>query len=77
MLAVAVGAAAASPSVRSIVVAAPAGWEEQARRCAEGCGAPFVVVTGGATRQASVRAALEALPPETTVVAVHDARSSS
>lgn len=73
MLAVAVGAAAASPSVRSIVVAAPAGWEEQARRCAEGCGAPFVIVTGGATRQASVQAALEALPPETTVVAVHDA----
>lgn len=73
MLAVAVGAAAASPLVASVVVAAPSGWEEQARRCTEGCGVPVVVVAGGSTRQASVRAALEALPPETTVVAVHDA----
>ena len=73
ILAVATGAAAASPAVSSVVVTAPAGWEDRARGCVEDCGVPVVVVTGGSTRRASVLAALEALPPETRVVAIHDA----
>ena len=71
ILAVAAGAAAASPLVSGIVVTAPAGWEDRARGCVEGCGVPAEVVTGGATRQESVRAALAALPSDTQVVAVH------
>ena len=73
ILAVAAGAAAASPLVGSVVVTAPEGWEERARACVEGCGVAAEVVTGGATRQESVRAALGALPSATRVVAVHDA----
>lgn len=73
ILAVAAGAAAASPAVGSIVVTAPPGWEERARECVEDCGVPLVVVTGGSTRRASVLAALEALPADTSVVAIHDA----
>ena len=73
ILAVAAGAAAASPPVGAVIVAAPAGWEERAESCLEGCGVPVLVVTGGETRQASVRAALDAVPAETTIVAIHDA----
>jgi 2-C-methyl-D-erythritol 4-phosphate cytidylyltransferase len=73
ILAVAVGAAAASPAVGSIVVAAPPGWEERARDCVRGCAIPVEVVTGGATRQASVRAALAVVPAPIRVVAIHDA----
>ena len=51
MLSVATGAAAASPAVRSIVVAAPEGWTERALACVRGCGVPVDVVVGGATRQ--------------------------
>ena len=72
MLAVAAASAAASPAVAAIVVAAPAGYEEEASACVEGLPVPATVVRGGATRQASVRAALDALDgPE--VVVVHDA----
>jgi 2-C-methyl-D-erythritol 4-phosphate cytidylyltransferase len=73
MLAVAVGAAAASPLVGAVIVAAPSGWEERAERSLDGCGVPVLVVTGGETRQASVRAALDAVSPGTSVVAIHDA----
>jgi 2-C-methyl-D-erythritol 4-phosphate cytidylyltransferase len=73
MLAVAVGAAAASPLVGAVIVTAPIGWEERAESCLEGCGVPVLVVTGGETRQASVRAALDAVPAETSIVAIHDA----
>ena len=73
MLSVAAGAAAASPAVRSIVVAAPDGWAERALACVRGCGVPVDVVVGGTTRQASVRAALEAVPPGVGVVVIHDA----
>ena len=72
MLTVAATAAAASESVRSLVVVAPAGWEDYAQGCVEFCGRPAVVVTGGASRQASVRAALAAID-DAPVVAVHDA----
>ena len=73
ILAVAAGAAAASPAVSSLVVTAPPGWEDRARACLHDQEVPVVVVTGGATRRASVLAALEALPPRVSVVAIHDA----
>jgi len=73
MLAVAAAAAAASPAIEAIVVAAPAGFEDEARGCLEGLPVPTEVVTGGASRQASVRAALEALGDGIGIVAVHDA----
>jgi 2-C-methyl-D-erythritol 4-phosphate cytidylyltransferase/2-C-methyl-D-erythritol 2,4-cyclodiphosphate synthase len=73
ILAAAAAAAAASPAISSIVVAAPPGYEGDARACLEVLEVPTVVVTGGRTRQASVRAALAALASDVTVVAVHDA----
>ncbi len=73
LLAVAAGAAAASPAVDSLVVAAPAGWEEYAEGCVEFCGRPTMVVTGGDTRQASVRASLAVVAEGTRVVVIHDA----
>jgi len=73
ILAVAAGAAAASAAVDSLVVTAPSGWEDRARGCVESCAVPAVVVTGGDTRQDSVRVALDAVPRSTRVVAIHDA----
>jgi 2-C-methyl-D-erythritol 4-phosphate cytidylyltransferase len=58
----------AAAIVDLIVVAVPAGCEESV--AAE---LSVLTVTGGATRQDSVRAALMALPPETDIVLVHDA----
>jgi 2-C-methyl-D-erythritol 4-phosphate cytidylyltransferase len=72
MLTVAATAAAASPLVDSLIVVAPAGWEEYARGCVEFCGRPALVVTGGDSRQASVRAALDAVG-DADIVAIHDA----
>lgn len=61
--------------VDSIVVAAPADWEEPTILLAEelGCGKVVESVTGGQTRAASVRAALAKVPEEAAVVLVHDA----
>ncbi len=73
MLAVAAAAAAASPAIEAIVVAAPAGFEDEARACLEGLAVPSEVVTGGSSRQASVRAALAALGEGIGIVVVHDA----
>jgi 2-C-methyl-D-erythritol 4-phosphate cytidylyltransferase len=73
MLSVAATAAAASPAVTSLVVTAPEGWEDYARGCVEFCGRPTLVVTGGSSRQASVRAALATIPEDVRVVVVHDA----
>lgn len=75
MLVHAVRALAAATQVTLVVVAAPPDQVEQTRTLladAHG-GAALTVVPGGATRVASVRAALDALPPEVTVVLVHDA----
>lgn len=55
--------------VETIVVAAPAQSVEEVRSLVP----EAVVVAGGATRQASVRLALAALPAEIDVVLVHDA----
>ncbi|MBQ0988929.1 2-C-methyl-D-erythritol 4-phosphate cytidylyltransferase [Micromonospora sp. H61] len=63
---------AAAPSVHTIVVAAPA-TEVQAVRELLAPVAPVIVVPGGAERQASVAAALAAVPAGPTIVLVHDA----
>jgi len=73
LLSVAAAAAAASPAVGSVLVAAPAGWEERAAAEVHDLPVPVSVVPGGLTRQASVRAALEALGSGWRWVAVHDA----
>jgi len=61
--------------VDTIVVAVPEGWEEAAIVLAEELVASKVaaVVTGGASRGESVRAALEEVPDDALVVLVHDA----
>ncbi|MEW1587550.1 2-C-methyl-D-erythritol 4-phosphate cytidylyltransferase [Micromonospora vinacea] len=63
---------AAAPSVHTIVVAAPVA-EVQAVRELLAPVAPVIVVPGGAERQASVAAALAAVPTGPTIVLVHDA----
>jgi len=63
---------AAAPSVRLIVVAAPAP-EVEAVRALLAPIAPVTVVPGGAERQHSVAAALAAVPVGVDVVLVHDA----
>lgn len=61
-------AAGAAP----LVVAIPDGYAEHARDALEGLPG-LRLVTGGATRQGSVRAALETLPDDTAAVLIHDA----
>ena len=65
----------ASDWIDGVVIAAPAGWEEPAILLAEELGASKVssCVTGGETRTASVRAALDEVPADAAVVLVHDA----
>jgi 2-C-methyl-D-erythritol 4-phosphate cytidylyltransferase len=61
--------------IDSIVVAAPADWEEPTILLAEelGCGKVVEAVTGGETRAASVRAGLEKVAAAAAVILVHDA----
>jgi 2-C-methyl-D-erythritol 4-phosphate cytidylyltransferase len=63
---------AAAPSVRLIVIAAPATDVEAVRKLLAPV-APVVVVAGGAERQESVARALAAVPAEIDIVLVHDA----
>ncbi|NES14667.1 MULTISPECIES: 2-C-methyl-D-erythritol 4-phosphate cytidylyltransferase [Micromonospora] len=63
---------AAAPSVRTVVVAAPAADVELVRTMLAPV-APVLVVSGGADRQASVAAALAAVPAGPEIVLVHDA----
>ena len=63
---------AAAPSVRLIVVAAPAA-EVDSVRALLGPIAPVTVVAGGAQRQQSVARALTAVPNDVEIVLVHDA----
>jgi 2-C-methyl-D-erythritol 4-phosphate cytidylyltransferase/2-C-methyl-D-erythritol 2,4-cyclodiphosphate synthase len=66
-------AAAFDPAwVDALVVAVPAGWEERAGTIM-GPSYPRAVVTGGPSRQASVRAALAAVPADAETIVVHDA----
>jgi 2-C-methyl-D-erythritol 4-phosphate cytidylyltransferase len=63
------------PQVDAIIVAAPSGWEEPAILLAEELAADKVVsvVAGGATRSASVEAALAEVGDDAEAVLVHDA----
>ncbi|SCL67103.1 2-C-methyl-D-erythritol 4-phosphate cytidylyltransferase [Micromonospora chersina] len=63
---------AAAPSVHTVVVAAPAADVEAVRAMLAPV-APVTVVPGGAERQASVAAALAAVPAGPDIVLVHDA----
>jgi 2-C-methyl-D-erythritol 4-phosphate cytidylyltransferase len=72
VLAVAAAAAAAA-GVGGLVVTFPPGWEGRARACVADLEVDVRLVEGGDTRQASVRAALEAVPASVTIVAIHDA----
>ena len=63
---------AAAPSVRIIVVAAPAAGVDGVRELLAPV-APVTVVPGGAERQESVAAALAAVPADVGIVLVHDA----
>jgi 2-C-methyl-D-erythritol 4-phosphate cytidylyltransferase len=66
---------AAAPSVRTIVVAAPAADTPAVRELLASV-APVIVVAGGAQRQQSVAAALAAVPAGPTIILVHDAARS-
>ncbi|XVU25117.1 2-C-methyl-D-erythritol 4-phosphate cytidylyltransferase [Actinoplanes sp. CA-054009] len=63
---------AAAPSVRLIVVAAPAAEVEAVQELLAPV-APVTVVAGGAERQESVARALAQVPPDIPIVLVHDA----
>ena len=71
----AVRALSSARTVSLVVVAAPEQEVAFVRSMLAGVSgdAEVVVVAGGATRQASVAAALEVLPPDVDVVLVHDA----
>lgn len=73
IVSLAAGRAAGAPGVGALVVAVPSGWEDDARRALGDVRVPVTVVAGGETRQASVRAALSAVPQATATIAVHDA----
>jgi 2-C-methyl-D-erythritol 4-phosphate cytidylyltransferase len=72
ILARAVSTACGSAGVGSVLVVVPPGWEDRARAIVEPFGA-IGVVTGGSSRQSSVRAALEAIAPELETIVCHDA----
>jgi 2-C-methyl-D-erythritol 4-phosphate cytidylyltransferase len=72
MLVRSVRAALGCPAVGSVVVAVPEGFESLARELIEPVGA-VTVVAGGASRQTSVRVALDAVEPQAEIVVVHDA----
>jgi 2-C-methyl-D-erythritol 4-phosphate cytidylyltransferase len=72
LLSRAVDAVESCPEVEGFVVAAPPGWEAAARTEVSSSSKLLDVVTGGVTRQASVRAALETVPPRFDAVICHD-----
>lgn len=65
--------AAACPKVGAIIVTAPLGFEDEARSLLASLEGPVSVITGGDSRQASVRAALAHVSEEVPYVVVHDA----
>ena len=69
----AVEKALSSRSIEAVVVVAPPGSEDRMRSALAVVAPNAVVVAGGATRQASVRAGLAATPDDAGVVVVHDA----
>lgn len=72
ILARAAAAAFGCPRIGFVIVTAPAGGEDLAHAMVEPLGA-HTVVSGGATRHASVRAALAAVPDGAEAVLCHDA----
>ena len=76
LLAHSVLALAASPEVDHVLPVVPAGGDDRIEGCLaelEGIEKLLPPVVGGAERQDSMRAGLAAVPPDTTLVAVHDA----
>jgi 2-C-methyl-D-erythritol 4-phosphate cytidylyltransferase/2-C-methyl-D-erythritol 2,4-cyclodiphosphate synthase len=73
MLSIAATAAASSPAITGLVITVPAGEESRAAGHLRELVVPASVIRGGATRQASVRAALDVLEPDVEFVVVHDA----
>jgi 2-C-methyl-D-erythritol 4-phosphate cytidylyltransferase len=83
LIAWSIDAFAAAPSISLVVIAAPQGAEEEIERLAgeaahDADGLPTatphtIVVTGGASRAASVGRALAEAPASAEIVAVHDA----
>lgn len=65
-------AAAACGAIEALVVVAPPGYEDAAASIAADAGASVRVVTGGETRQASVRRGLDDVPPGPEAVVCHD-----
>jgi 2-C-methyl-D-erythritol 4-phosphate cytidylyltransferase len=65
----------ASKLVNNVIVAAPRESVDEVRKLVSGAGfsKPVTVVQGGDRRQDSVYVAMQNLPPDTTIVAVHDA----
>jgi 2-C-methyl-D-erythritol 4-phosphate cytidylyltransferase / 2-C-methyl-D-erythritol 2,4-cyclodiphosphate synthase len=73
ILAVAAAGAGACPHVTSLVVAVPQGREATAAEALNGVDLPVSIVTGGPSREDSVRAAIARLPSDVSLVVVHDA----
>lgn len=69
----AVRGAVASGVVDAVVVAVPDGYRDRVLELLDGAGHPLTVVIGGASRRASVGAALATLPEGVDSVLVHDA----
>ncbi len=69
----AVERALASASISGVVVVAPPGYEDAVRDALGPSVGSAVVVTGGATRQRSVAAGMDAVDAGADVVVVHDA----
>jgi 2-C-methyl-D-erythritol 4-phosphate cytidylyltransferase len=60
------------PEVGGSVVVVPEGWEDGVEKATAGTGKAVITVRGGPSRQASVAAALVALPRDAEVVVCHD-----
>ncbi len=73
MIQVAVEAALSSAAIAGVVVVAPPGYEERTRDLLASMLPTPIVVTGGDTRQDSVRCGLRLVPDDVEVVVVHDA----
>jgi 2-C-methyl-D-erythritol 4-phosphate cytidylyltransferase len=72
LLAWAVDTVEVCPEVEALVVVVPSGWQDQAEAIVRPSPKLLAVATGGETRQASVRVALDAVPEEFDAVLCHD-----
>jgi 2-C-methyl-D-erythritol 4-phosphate cytidylyltransferase len=60
------------PAVDGTIVVVPEGWEDRAEKATAGAEKAVITVRGGPSRQASVAAALAALPGDADAVICHD-----